>query len=71
MTNHGEDMAERMAVLETKQIAQEVHNKKIEMKVDAMYEVVMTLKVGKYLSWVFFAAIGYAVHTFLPFWKGN
>lgn len=71
MTNHGDDLAERMAVLETKQTAQELHNRKIEKKVDEMYEVVMTLKVGKYLSWVFFAAIGYFIHTFLPFWKGN
>lgn len=66
-----EELHERMAVLETKAEAQEAHNKKIEKKVDEMYEVVMTLKIGKYLSWVFFAAIGYAVHTFLPFWKGN
>lgn len=69
-----EELVERIAVLETKQTAQEEsnkrqesHNLKIEKKVDAIYEVIMTFRGAKYLGWFLAAAIGYVVHTILPF----
>lgn len=61
-----DELHERMAVMETKQTAQEAHNARQEKKIDEMYEVIIKLKGAKYFGWFLAAAVGYVVHTIIP-----
>lgn len=55
------DLNERLAVLETHQKVQEMHNSKIEKKVDEMHDVIMQLRGAKWLGWVVAAGVGFAI----------
>lgn len=66
-----DDLAARVAVMESKQFAQELHNKRIETKVDAMYDVIMKLQGAKYLGWFLAAAAGYVISYVVPFMNGG
>lgn len=52
---------ERIVILETLLSHQDERHRKMEVKVDAMYDVIMQLRGAKWLGWVIAAGVGFAV----------
>ena len=52
---------ERVAVLETLLKNQDSRHKQMEVKVDAMYDVIMQLRGAKWMGWFVAAAIGFII----------
>ena len=55
------EINERVAVLETLLKSQDARHKQMEVKVDAMYDVIMQLRGAKWMGWFIAAAIGFVI----------
>jgi tetrahydromethanopterin S-methyltransferase subunit G len=51
----------RIAVLETLMVEQDKRHKKMESKVDAMYEVIMQLRGAKWFGLLIAASVGFII----------
>ena len=56
-----DDLNERVAVLETLLKSQDSRHKEMEIKVNAMYDVIMQLRGAKWMGWFIAAAIGFII----------
>ena len=55
------DLNERVAVLETLLQSQDTRHKEMEVKVNAMYDVIMQLRGAKWVGWFVAAALGFLI----------
>lgn len=62
-----EDINERVAVLETLLKSQDSRHKEMEIKVNAMYDVIMQLRGAKWMGWFIAAAIGFIISNVTSF----
>lgn len=61
------DVNERLAVVETRLDTIEKHIVSSEKTLKEMNDVIQQLKGAKYFGWFIAAAVGYLIHTLLPF----
>lgn len=62
-----DDLNERVAVLETLLKSQDSRHKEMEIKVNAMYDVIMQLRGAKWMGWFIAAAIGFIISNVTSF----